>query len=121
MRASGAGAPRAEGRALRGPELARVFYHEASRAQISHGSPVLLNENATRRQRQADVAAGHVPARLLSRLAALAGQGAMGTGVCVHVWNTDVPHEELQEALSPEERPRLAWGQRTLRVVTGKG
>lgn len=78
-----------------GTSSSRVFYHEAPRAQTSPGSPVRPNENATRRQVRRDVAAGHVPASLLSGLAALAGRGAAGTGVCVHVCNTDVSPGEL--------------------------
>lgn len=78
-----------------GTNSSRVFYHEAPRAQTSPGSPVHPNENATRRQVRRDVAAGHVPASLLSGLAALAGRGAAGTGVCVHVCNTDVSPGEL--------------------------
>lgn len=51
------------------------------------------------------MAAGHVPASLLSGLAALAGRGAAGTGVCVHVCNTDVSPGEL-EAGDVEEKRR---------------
>lgn len=101
-----------------GTSSSRVFYHEAPRAQTSPGSPVRPNENATRRQVRRDVAAGHVPASLLSGLAALAGRGAAGTGVCVHVCNTDVSPGEL-EAGDVEEKLRqtfprppweLSWG-----------
>lgn len=101
-----------------GTSSSRVFYHEAPRAQTSPGSPVRPNENATRRQVRRDVAAGHVPASLLSGLAALAGRGAAGTGVCVHVCNTDVSPGELdaggrgRKAKTDISTPpwELSWG-----------